>query len=195
VIGQQSQRQALRIQRRVVLALPAVSGQRLTKVAGPVVQSHRHKGQAEIGRRFQMVAGKYAKAAGVVRQHLGDAEFHREIRDAVGHFGVLGGAFLVPERPGKVIVELADQLVQPADERLVDSQFVQPVRGDLTEERHRIAPDLLPQFGVDGREQVLRRFVPRPAQVDRQRLQRDQPLGKVRADGEPTKGFHATQPY
>ncbi len=107
-----------------------------------------------------MVARQDAQPTGVVRQHLGDAELHREVRDSVGHLGALSGAFLVPQRPGQVIVELAGDVVQPTDERLVDGKFVQPVRGDLTEQRNRIAADPLPQVRIDGLEQVLRRFVP-----------------------------------
>ena len=85
--------------------------------------------------------------------------------------------------------------VQPADERLVGGEFVQPFRADLAEQCHRIAADLRPQRRVDRREQVLRRFVPRPAKVDGQPLQRDESLGKMRADRETAEGFHATQPY
>ena len=195
VVGEQPQRQALRIQRRVVLPLPAVGGQRLAEVAGPVVQTHRDQRQPQVRCRLQMVAGEDSQAARVVRQHLGDAELHREVRDAVRHLDAVGGAFLIPERPTQVVVELGGDVVQPADERLVDGEFVQPFRADLAEQRHRIAADLRPQRRIDGREQVLRRFVPRPAQVDRQPLQRDESLGKMRADREPAEGFHATQPY
>ena len=85
VVGEQPQRQALRIQRRVVLVLPAVGGQRLPEVAGAVVQPHRDQRQPQIRRRLQVVAGQDAQAARVVRQHLGDAELHREVRDAVRH--------------------------------------------------------------------------------------------------------------
>ena len=89
VIGQQPQRQALRIQRRIVLPLPTVGGQRLTEVAGPVVQAHRDQRQPQVRRRLQMVTGEDPQATGVVRQHLGDAELHREVRDAVGHLGAV----------------------------------------------------------------------------------------------------------
>ena len=172
-VGEQPQRQALRIQRRVVLLLPAVGGQRLAEVTRPVVQTDRDQRQPQVRRRLQMVTGQDSQAAGVVRQHLGDAELHREVRDAVRHLGAVGGAFLVPQRPTQVVVELGGDMVQPPDERLVDCEFVQPFRAHLAEQRHRIAADLRPQRRIDGREQVLRRLVPRPAEVDGQPLQRD----------------------
>ncbi len=102
---------------------------------------------------------------------------------------------LVPQWTGQVIVQIGGQFVEALRERLVGRQFVQPLRADLSEQRHRIVTDLLPQLGIDGREQVLRRLVPRPAQVDREPFQRDQAIGKVCADREPAEGFHATQPY
>ena len=105
------------------------------------------------------------------------------------------GTFLVPERLTQIVVELLGDVVQLAGERLVDREFVQPFGTDLAKQCHRIAADLLPQRRIDGCEQVLRRFVPRPAQVDGQPLQRDESLGKMRADREPAEGFHATQPY
>ena len=102
---------------------------------------------------------------------------------------------LVPQRPGQVVVQVGGQLVEPAQERFVDGEFVQPLRADLPEQRDRVAPDLLPQLRIDGREQILGGLVPRPAQVDREPFERGETIGQVCADGEPAKGFHASQPY
>ena len=84
-VGEQPQRQPLRVQRRIGLVLPAVSGQRLPEVPGAVVQADRDQRHAQIGRGLQVVAGQDPQAAGVIGQHLGDAELHREVRDAGGH--------------------------------------------------------------------------------------------------------------
>ena len=84
-VGEQPQRQPLRVERRVGLVLPAVGGQRLPEVAGAVIQAHRDQRQSQIRRGLQVVAGQDAQAARVVRQHLGDPELHREVGDAVGH--------------------------------------------------------------------------------------------------------------
>ena len=88
-VGEQPQRQSLRIQRRVVLVLPAVGGQRLPEVARAVVQAHRDQRQAQVRRGLQVVSGQDPQAAGIVRQHLGNAELHREVGDAVGHRGAV----------------------------------------------------------------------------------------------------------
>ena len=174
VVGEQPQRQALRIQRRVVLLLPAVGGQRLAEVARPVVQAHRDQRQPQIRCRLQVVAGKDAQAARVVRQHLGDAELHREVRDAVRQLGAFGGLLLVPQRPIQIVVQFGGESVQAPHER-IRRRRVRPVAAGLTwpSSASGSQPHLRPQLRIDGREQVLRRLVPRPAQVDGEALQRD----------------------
>lgn len=195
-VGQQPQRQPLGIQRRIALVLPSVGGQRLAEISGAVVQTHRDQRQPEIGRRLQMVAGEYPQAARVVRQHLGDAELHREVRDPLGQFGVLfAGELLVPQRPAQVVVQLGGQPVETLDEGVVGGQLLQSRRSDLSEQGNRITADLLPQRGVDLGEQILGRFVPGPAQIDRKPLEGSQLHGKVSTDGEPTESFHAWSPY
>ena len=194
-VREQPQRQPLRVQRGIILVLPAVGGQRLAEIAGPVVQAHRDQGQAQIRGRLQVVAGQNPQPAGVVRQHLGDTELHREVGDAGRQSRPVRLLVLIPQRPAQVIVQIGDQRVEALPVRFVGCQFVQPLRADLPEQRHRIASDLFPQLGIDGREQVLRRLVPRPAQVDREPFQREQAIGKVCADREPAEGFHATKPY
>ena len=83
LVGEQTQRQALWIQRRVGLVLPTVGGQRLPEVARAVVQPDRDQRQAQVRRGLQVIARQNAQAAGIVRKHLGDAELHGEVRDAV----------------------------------------------------------------------------------------------------------------
>ena len=95
-VGEQPQRQTLRVERRVVLVLPAVGGQRLPEVARPVVQPDRDQRQPQVRRRLQVVAGQDAEATGVVRQHLGDAELHREVRDARRPARTRGAVRLLP---------------------------------------------------------------------------------------------------
>ena len=197
-VGEQPQRQPLRVQRRVGLVLPAVRGQRLPEVAGAVVEAHGDERNAEVGRGLQVVTGQDAQAARIVGQHLGDAELHRKVRDA-GRHGLLVGPvalpLLVPQRTAQVVVQIGRQFVEPAQEGLVERQFVEPRGAHRAEQGDRVAAAALPQRRVDGREQVLRRFVPGPAQVGRELIQRGETLGKVSADSEPAKGFHASLPY
>ena len=72
---------ALRVEQRVALLLPAGRVQRLAEVALPVEQPDADDRHAEVAGRLQVVAGQDAQAAGVLRQHLGDAELRREVAD------------------------------------------------------------------------------------------------------------------
>ena len=96
-----------------------------------------------------MIAGENAEAAGVVRQHLGDAELHREVRDAVRQFGTVGDLLLVPQRPGQVVVQFGGEFIEATKKGVVDGELVQPFRADLPQQRHRITSDLLPELRID----------------------------------------------
>ncbi len=79
------ERQAVRVDRRVELLLPAVPGQPLGEVAGPVEQADADDRHAEVAGRLEVVAGEDAEPAGVLREDLGQAELHGEVRDAARH--------------------------------------------------------------------------------------------------------------
>ena len=93
-----------------------------------------------------------------------------------GSCGAFFGLLLVPQRPGQVIVQVSCQFVEAAHERLILGQLIEPLRRYLPEQRNRVTPDLLPQLGIDCREQVLRGLVPRPTQVDRKTFERGQTI-------------------
>ena len=197
-VGEQTQRQPLRIQRRIVFVLPPVGGQRLPKVARAVVQADGDQRQTQIGGRLEMVTGEDAQPAGIVGQHLGDAELHREVGDAVRQrhrrcvsVADLRGTLLVPQRTGQIVLQVCVQRLDTLDERRVGGQLLEALGTDVAEHCHRVASGVLPEVVVDGLEQVLRRLVPGPAQVRGQPLERGQPFGQMSADGEPAKGFHA----
>ena len=175
--------------------LPAVRGQRLPEVTGAVVQTDRDQRQPEIRCGFQVIAGQDSQSARVIRQHLRDAELHREVRDAVGHPGAVGLLLLVPLRTGQIVVEVRGQPVQPVQKPAVDGQLVESGRADRAQQGDRILPTLHPQRRVDRRKEILGRFVPRPSQVGRQLLQRRQAFRKVGTDREPTEGFHTSPLY
>ena len=80
---------------RVGLLLPAVARQRLPEVAGAVEQADADERHAEVAGGLEVVAGQDAEAAGVLRQHRGDAELRaRSRRSRVGRVGA--GLALVP---------------------------------------------------------------------------------------------------
>jgi hypothetical protein len=57
----------------------------LAEVAFVVEQADGDDRHAEVAGRLQVIAGQHAEAAGVDRQHLGDAELHAEVGDRLGH--------------------------------------------------------------------------------------------------------------
>ena len=81
VLAQQRQRQAVGVEDRVGLLLPAVARQRLAEVAVPVEQPDADDRHAEVARGLEVVAGQDAETAGVLRQHRGDAELRGEVAD------------------------------------------------------------------------------------------------------------------
>ena len=80
-LAQQRQRQPVGVEDRVGLLLPAVAGERLAEVAGLVEQPDADDRHAEVGRGLEVVTGEDAEAAGVLRQHRGDAELGGEVGD------------------------------------------------------------------------------------------------------------------
>jgi hypothetical protein len=179
------------VQPGIVLVLPPVRGQRLPEVAGAVVQANADQRQPEIGGRFEVVAGEDAQAAGIDRQHLGHAELHREVADALGQHDIgLRLQLLVPPRFGQVLVEFGGELVDALGEPWVRGEFLEPGGADLTEQGHRVAADLGPQLGVDAGEQILAGGVPGPPQIRRQLTQRGDPIREVGTDGEPAESLH-----
>ncbi len=187
-VAQQLQRQAVRVQRGVVLELPAVGRQALGEVAGPVQQAQADQRDAEVGGRLEVVTGEDAQAAGVVGQHLGDAELGGEVGDR-RRGGVAEG--LVPVRGVEVVLQVVGDVGEPAQELAVLGERGQPLRRDLPEHPDRVVAAADPQVGVDGLEQVARLGVPGPAQVHHQRGQGEQRLGERCADGESSECSHA----
>ena len=83
-LAQQRDRQAVGVEDRVALLLPAVARQRLPEVAVPVEQADADQRDAEVAGGLEVVAGQDAEAAGVLRQHRGDAELRGEVGDRRG---------------------------------------------------------------------------------------------------------------
>ena len=162
-------RQAVRVERRVGLQLPAVARQRLAEVAAPVEQADADDRHAEVAGRLQVVAGQDAEAAGVLRQHLGDAELRaRSRRSTSGRSPARG---LLAAGTSAAAVEVVVQVVvrrrQPAQELRSRGERGEPLGAHLAEQPDRVAAARCHSSGVDRLEQVARLRVPRPAQVDR----------------------------
>ena len=192
-VGEQVQRQALGVERRVLLLLPAVERERLAEVAGAVEQADRDQRHAEVARRLEVVAGEDAEPARVVRQDLADPELHREVADRRRQ--ALRGAALVPARLAEVGAQILGALLHAADEPGVLGQLGQALGTDLAEHPDGVAAAGAPDRLVDAREQVLRGPVPRPAQVHRELLEGRESGRELGTDGEATQSLHVTGAY
>lgn len=195
VVGEQPQRQTVRVEGRIAFGLPAVGSQRLAEVARAVEQSDTDQRQSQVGGSLEVVAGQDSEPAGVVRQHLGDTELHREITDARRQSTSLGQLVLVPERAGEVVVQIRLGGVQLGQEALIGREFLETRRCDGSQYGHRVALEFGPQQWIDVLEQILRRRVPRPPEVCRELGEGIQADGKVGSDGESAQSFHRVEPY
>jgi hypothetical protein len=189
-LAQQGQRQTVGVEDRVGLLLPAVGRQRLAEVAVPVEQADADDRDAEVAGGLEVVAGQDAEAAGVLRQHRGDAELRGEVGDGAGRPGLRGAELLVPPVAGEVLLEVRAGCREPAQEVVVLGELVQSALRHRSEEPDGVAAGGLPGRGVDGREEVLGLGVPGPAEVPCQLAERVQWLGQDGADGESTDCSH-----
>ncbi len=196
-VAEQFQRQAVRVAGRVALALPAIGGQRLGEVTVPVQQAHADQRHTQVAGRLEVVAGQDAEAAGVLRQHLGDAVLGREVGDrgrrrgqlAVRSSGGVPGP-LEPARAGQVAIEVPGGGGQAVQEILVRGQRGQLFRAQGAEHGDRVAAGGRPGGRVDRREQLHGLRVPGPAEIEHQLAQRRQRVRQHGTDGEPANGFH-----
>ncbi len=144
-LTQQGERQLVGVEDRVGLLLPALAGQRLLEVAALVEQAHADERHAEVRGGLQVVAGEDAEAAGVLREHGGDAELRREVPDRAGR--VVAGLALVPAVGGQVAVEVGLGGVQPLDEAVVLGQLAPPLAADRAEQADRVVAHGVPGPG------------------------------------------------
>ena len=140
-----------------------------------------------------MISRQHAEAARVVRQHLRDAELHREVADGRGQARVVLALGLVPARFTQVRLEVVGELTHGDDGLGVRRELGEPRRGDLAEHPDGVVPAALPRLVVERGEQVLGGRMPAPAQVHREGLQRLERRGQLGADGEATQGSHGPQ--
>src|SRR5690606_40786106 len=81
VVAQERQGQAVGVEQRVGLDLPAVAREGLLEVPGAVEEPDADDRYAEVARALEVVAGEDAEAARVLRQDRGDPELRGEVGD------------------------------------------------------------------------------------------------------------------
>ncbi len=190
-LAQQRQGQAVGVQDRVGLLLPAVARERLLEVPRRVEQPHADDGHGQVAGRLQVVPREDPEPAGVLRQRAGDPELHGEVRDRGGRVGAQPG---VPAGPGQVRLEVGGGCTDPLDELRVLRERVEPFGAQSTQQRPGFAVHRDPGGGVHGLEQVPGGLVPRPPQVARQVTQRRQGRREHGADGEAPDCSHGADP-
>ena len=186
-LAEQGEWHRLRVDDRVALLLPAVGRERLLEVAVAVEQSHPDHGSAEVAGGLEVVAGKDAEPAGVLRQNRTDAEFGREVRDSPRN---LRSQAVVSAVLGEVVTQICRRAFEPVEEGPVAGQLIEAFGAHLTEQANRIMAGRLPQSGVDGGEEVLGRRMPTPAEVHGQLAERGEGRREHWSDREATDGTH-----
>ena len=182
------ERHDVRVEQRVALLLPAVGVEALAEVAVPVEQTDPDERDAQVARRLEVVTGEHAEPTGVLGYRFGDAELGREVGHEVEGAVALG---LEPAVALQVALQLAAHLAEEPLEPGVAGQGVEPLARHEAEQAHRVVDAGVPQVGVDPAEQVAGAVVPRPPQVERQRLQERQRLGESGTDREAPQRAHA----
>ena len=147
------------------LVLPAVPIDRLPKVALLIQDPDPHRGQPEVARRLEEVAGEDPEAAGIERDGLAETELHAEIGDQVSVEA--RGAARAPGARTQVGPPLFGEPTEAIEERAVRCELAEPAGGDLHEREPGIARSL-PDVLVERSPQRVRCVTPGPPQIERE---------------------------
>jgi len=189
-VGQQGDRQFVRVQQRVTLLLPAGGVERLNEVAVVVEQADTDQRHTQVGGRLEMIAGQDSQAARILRQDLGDTELRGEIADSLRSLRVVGRPGLVPALAGEVLGQVVADQFEITDEAAVTRKHVEPFGADLGEHLERIAAGAHPKVGVYCTEDLLSVGMPAPAQITRKVPEGPQRLREHGLDYESSNGTH-----
>jgi hypothetical protein len=132
----------------VVLFLPAVAPQALAKIAVAINQADGDERQAEVARRFQMIAREHAQPAGIERQGVVDSVLGAEVGDRA----LARNLFVCPPVPrlsgAHVLVEARGQLAHAVHVHGVRRHLHQAKLRDLREQAARVVLTVFPDRGV-----------------------------------------------
>ena len=162
---QQGQWQGVRVEQRVALLLPASDVQRLPEVSLPVQQAHANDRDSKIACRLEVITSENAKTAGVLRQHLGNAELRRKIANAGRSRGILGSVALIPQVAGLIVGKISLNQAEVLQKALVGRERLKTLDGDIGQHPNRIACRPIPQLRIHGPKKILGLGVPAPTKV------------------------------
>ncbi len=151
----------------VVLLLPAVGIEPLTKISLVVIETDTHERDAEIGRALEVIAGQDAEPARVDRERLMKAELGGEIRDRprAEHAGMLRSPRVLRLQ---VLLHPSVGVVDAPVQRQLRGASFQLCDRHLLEQDDRIVIALAPQHGIELPEQAYGLLIPRPPDVLRE---------------------------
>ena len=172
------------VERRVELLLKSGPVELLMEVPVPVQKPDSNQGQAELRRRFEVVAGEEAKAAGIDLEALGDAELGAEIRGLEGSgvgregSGVAGEPTGIPHLLAKFLGGLGD----PCGKLRVRGGLGELFGRDERQQLDRVVARRFPKALVEALEELYGARAERPEEVVRNVQQRPEFLGEGRRD-------------
>ena len=176
-IAERLHRHGREIVDRVALLLPSIGAQVLSEVPLLVEDADADERKPQVARGLEMIAREDAETARVDRQALGDAEFHRKVRDLV-IAGRAEGLLMPGAFTGHVAAEPRDHPVEMREERFVLRGLEKPFLGDRAQQQNGVVVGVLPEVAAEPPEQADRLVIPRPAEVVGQLLEGAQPLGQ-----------------
>lgn len=194
-LAHEREREFVRVEDGIALLLPAVAREALAEVAVAVEQADADERNTQVAGGLQMVSGKDAEPAGVLRQGSRHSELGREVGDGGGEPVALGALLLVPPGALQVLPEIGGHLGQTVQELLVPGQLGEASGGHGTEQAHGIALRRPAGHRVDGLEELTGLVVPGPAQVAREVAERLKGVGEDGTHGESTNGLHVFHLY
>ncbi len=160
--GHAFERQDIRVDERMVLALRPRLVEVLPKIAAGIQEPYGNDRDAELAGRLQVIAREDPEAARVDREHLREPELHAEVRD--GTQLAAGAGRRKPAWRGIERGAGGHDLVQQGAEANVARERRPALRCRRRQHQLRVA-GALPHGRVDRAPQRVRRVQPGPAQV------------------------------
>ncbi len=156
-VGCGQNRECIEVTGGIAFLLPAIGIQILPKVAVLIQKRHADERKVEVARRFQVVAGEDAEAAGINRKALGQTVFRGEVGDEFSTFAT--------GRPLHVgVIALTCQVVLVYVTRVGGGSLERGLRNPI-EHYDRVITSLFPDGWVQAAEESANDRFPTPDDV------------------------------
>jgi hypothetical protein len=134
----------------------------LAEEAFLVQQPHADQRHREVARPLEEIAGEHAETARVQRQRLREAKLHTEIRHASKR--LIGIGLAKPAGLAEIALARVVEAAELIEEPRVGGQLLEALARHVLENGPGVFRSL-PDDGVDGTPEAIRRVTPRPTQV------------------------------